>query len=757
MSLNSVKTKLTSIMRIEKRRVLSLVIVVVCSFIVALAMERVYSVGRTYIFGTIRGFLAGTGNLILYPEISMMTVYRTVILFILTFLLLMHFIIKIKVFYDIVFKYRYAIAAAVLLLLIANKIHFSSVAMYDYHIQPGYGSEFREPVFGWARPIRSDEWMVSTPVELSAQFPPDPYGQINLIARGTETENMPNGMAIGLATLAFPLNIFYLFGAEYGVSARWAGMLILTFMVTFEFAYIISGKNGLLGLVGACLITFSPFFQWWSYVIFITAGMGALVCYYYFINSGTMIKKILLAFGMVVFMSLFIVNLYPAWQVPAGYLYLGFAVWFTITNWDRVKTLKKLDYAIFGAAVLLIAAVVATYLHGSREYIAGISNTIYPGARHDSGGSLGFLDAMNRVMNGGVYSPMSVRRGFIYTNHSEFGGMYALFPLPLLFLSYMMIRKRTIDLLSIILIGYTVFIGSYVLIGWPTWLSAITLMANSASTRALDVVLYAQVFLLIRAMSQFSGEPDDELSGKDTSRDYAYKIARRRKENLLLLSAVAVAVLMTVIVISFSAVTFTTDLGTPFFVVTFIGFAIVIYSLFDRQRSRELFTAACLYMIMISTATLMMVHPVMKGLDAIYSKPLSAKVQELAQDPDEKWISLNGIVGSSFLIANGASTISSTNFYPNLDLWHMLDPNRHYEYAYNRYAVITVGLTNEENTSFELYHLDHLHIHFSVYDLEKAGVRFIDTPAPLGNYTGINFELLYNEGGSRIYSVSYEG
>ena len=756
MSTDNIKMKCANIIRLEKHKVLSLIIVIACSLIIAVSMERVYSVGRTFIFATIRGFINGTGTLNLFPEISMMTVYRTVILFCMAFFLLMHFIVKIKVFYDIVFKYRYAIAAAFLLLLIANKIHFSSVSMYDQYIQPGYGSEFVEPVFGQVRPIRSDEWLVSTPIELSAQFPPDPYGSINMIARGTATENMPNGMAINLATLAFPMNIFYLFGAEYGVSARWVGMLIMTFMVTFEFAYILSGKNRLLGVVGACLITFSPFFQWWSYVVFITAGMGALVCYYYFLNSGTLVKRILFAFGIVVFMSQFIVNLYPAWQVPVGYLYIGLAVWLTVDNLEKVKELKKRDYGIIGVAVIIIAAVVATYLHESREYIAGISNTIYPGVRRDNGGGQGFLDTMNRMINGGVYSPMSSRRDFIDTNICEFGGMYTLFPLPILFVSYMMIRKRAIDLLSIILIAYTVFIGSYVLIGWPAWLSGITLMSNSASSRAIDVMLFAQVFLLIRAMSGFTAETEEEPSDADRSHNYAYKIAKRRKENIVLLSSIGTALVMTYLVISFSRITFTTPLSTPFFIITFLGFAFVIYSLFERQRSKGLFMAACLYMIIISISTLMLVHPVMRGLDAIYSKPLSEKVQELAHDPDEKWISLNGIAGSSYLIANGASTISSVNFYPNLDLWYKLDPDRLYEYAYNRYAIVTVVLT-EEKTSFELMHLDHLHVHFSVHDLEKAGVKYIDTPAPLENYSGIEFTLLYNEGDSRIYSVSYEG
>ena len=736
-------------LKFERHKILSVVLTVLCSLVIAISLERVFSVGRTYIFGEVRAFINGTGALDLYPDVSMMTVTRVVFLFCIVFFLLLHIIVKINIFYEIAFKYRYAIATAVFFLLLVNKIHFSSIAMYDHYIQTGYGSKFVEPILGWARAIRSDEWLVSTPLHLSAQYDPDPFGRINMIARGTATENMPNGMAIGLATLAFPMNIFYLFGVEYGVSARWVGILILTFMVTFEFAYIISGKNKLLAVVGASLITFSPFFQWWSYVIFITAGMGALVCYYYFLNSNTITKRILYAFGIVVFISQFIVNLYPAWQIPAGYLFLGFAAWITVENRDKIREFKWQDYMIPGIAVILIAAVVAVYLHGSREYIAGISGTVYPGARHNNGGELGFAEMINKMMNGGVYSPMSPWRDFIYTNICEFGGIYTLFPIPLLFVSYMMIKKRNFDLLSIILITYTVFIGSYVLIGWPGWLSGITFMSYTASTRAMDVMLFAQVFLLIRAMSGFSAAPVDDEPGISGSKNF-------KKETVLLSSSLAAASLLTYIVIGFSRVTFTASLGAPFLIITFLGFSAVVYSLFDRQRRRSVFITACLYMIVISTATFIQVHPVMKGLDAIYSKPLSGKIRELAHDPDEKWISLHGIVGSSYLIANGASTISSTNFYPNLDLWYRLDPERIHEDEYNRYAVLTMELTSED-TSFDLLHMDHLHIKFSVNDLVKTGVKYIHSIAPLEKYTEIDFILLYNEGDSFIYSVNYEG
>lgn len=738
MGFADIKNDFSGMLKYKRHKALGIILVVLCSLLLSVIAQPAYAVlsGSGLIeTGTIGAYIA---------DFSLMNVYRAGIVFFASFFLLIHFIVDISVFYNAIFKYRYVLAVLLFLILVINQIHFSSVGMYHNYIQPDIRAEFGDPIFGTPRPIRSDEWAVTTPLQLSAQYDPEPYGQFNFIARGTATENMPFGMAMGFATMAFPLSVFYLLGVEYGVSARWVGLLIMTFMVTFEFMHVISRKNRLLAVAGACLITFSPLFQWWSYIIFIPAGIGALVCFYYFLNSDTKIKKLMFSFGIAVFLSMFIVNLYPAWQVPAGYLYLALAIWIASDNWGRVKRLGKIDYGFLAAAVVLIAAVVMTYLFASGEYMAGISATVYPGARIFTGGEE-FGSFINRMVNGGVFAPISAISTFANTNVCEFGGIYTLFPVPILFLSYMMIRKKVFDLFSTILIAYTVFIGSYIYLGWPEWLAQITLMSYSASSRALDVLLFSQVFLFIRAMSLFAPQKETR-SGK--SGFISVKAA---------VGAAAISVCLTFIAVSFFRTTFINPIGLRhliYFSVIFLGFAVVTYSLLDAKRDRRVFRVACLYLICMSCATWLTIHPIMKGLDAIYSKPLSVKITELAVYTNEKWISTDHVFyGPSFLIASGASTINSTGVYPNLELWHKLDPERKYEEIYNRYAHITVALTAGE-TSFELWGADHFLLNLSYNDLAVAGVKYIHTAEPLDDNGNVRLTLLYSEGGSMIYSVS---
>jgi len=744
MNLTAKLNTFVKIFKYEKHKMLSLIIVFLCSLTIAVLFERYNSLSFPYIWS-----LIGTSQLFTeffsFSDIfSLFFLYRFILFFSITFFILLHFIINISVFYDIVYRYRYLIAVLLFLVLVINKVHFSSVAMFNAYIQPGYGSDFINPFFNNPHPIRSDEWLVTTPVQLSAGFGTEPLGRFNDVLRGTATVNMPNGVAINLASLAFPMSLFYIFGAEYFVSARWVGFLIITFMVSFEFSYIISGKKRLIGAVGACLITFSPFFQWWSYVYFITSGLGALVCLYYFINSETTLKKLLLSFGVVMFISQFIVTLYPAWQVPAGYLYFGIAVWMVAANWNKVKTFKKIDYGIIALGIVLIATVVGTYVLYSREYIEAISNTVYPGTRISTGGELSIRDFANRTILGGIFGPLEASRVVTGgSNVCEFGGFFTLFPVPLLFVSYMIIKKRVPDFLSIFLIAFSLILGSYVFIGWPEWLSKLTLMSFSISTRAIDIIIFAQVFLLIRAMSRFTKVSEEENN--------------RLKTGLLAWSTV-IGFCMIIIVERLARKTFIIlpdPIYPGYLIASFIGFTAIIYSLLDFQRNKKIFTFACLYMIILSCITWFNIHPMSKGLDVIYSKPLSAKISELATDTDEKWVSLQGIVGSSYLIANGASTITSVNIYPNLDLWYKLDPDRIYENEYNRYAVITAELTGNK-TSFALHASDHMHIKLSYDDLKQAGVKYIHTTGWLDWRDDIKFDLIYNEGGARIYSVNYE-
>ncbi len=161
----------------------------------------------------------------------------------------------------------------------------------------------------------------------------------------------------------------------------------------------------------------------------------------------------------------------------------------------------------------------------------------------------------------------------------------------------------------------------------------------------------------------------------------------------------------------------------------------------------------------LSIFTGIYVFPIMKGFDAIFSKPVAQEIQKICEEePDAKWItSGGGIVLSGYNVACGAPTVNSVNTYPNMKLWKKLDKNSQYEDIYNRYAHIDVELTSEE-TSFELIQADYMKINLSYEDIAKTEAEYLLTMEELEFEENpyVEFEVIYEAKHMYIYHMIYE-
>ena len=150
----------------------------------------------------------------------------------------------------------------------------------------------------------------------------------------------------------------------------------------------------------------------------------------------------------------------------------------------------------------------------------------------------------------------------------------------------------------------------------------------------------------------------------------------------------------------------------------------------------------------------MTVHPVMKGLGVVYSKPFAKEVASIVEnEPDARWVMLNDIVRPNFLIACGARTINSTNFIPNTGMWEKLELEE-YEEIYNRYAHVAIELT-EENSSMELIGMDAIRVKLNYNQLKDMDVDYIVSMVEVEDKAEVSFDEIYNESGIIIYKVVY--
>ncbi len=658
-------------------------------------------------------------------------IYKVVLfseLFMLAFVFaLLHIFFLIKPLYEKIYRFRWIIAACALIFCTANRLNGDSLAVYDQLVQPNSGSEYVEPVIGEERSIRSDEFLVESPSKLAASFSDEPFGLYNNIQRGTKTVNLYGAYLnpLEIARAPFMLGFGFL-PLEYAYSFSWYGPIILLFMVSFELCYLIARKRKILSFAGACLIGLSPFYLWWSLPSFILWAQASILCIYYFIKLRKTLGKIICAAGFGISFANFVLYLYPAWIVPMAYVALAFIIWIIHENKRDFKALRWFHFLIFALGVCLAGLLVLLYLRSISDYVTAISNTVYPGERHDAGGyGLPFIFNYFRTYMYGISD---------IGNASEFSAILSFFPIPLIagLITLVKSKKKKKDWLIILLLIVNAVFIIFCTAGFPLALAKISLLSRSTAVRVVPILALTQVYLMMRVLS--------------------------RKENKRLLHpviAAAIGVVTAVIAYKYCESTAPGYLSLFWTVVSFaviIVFSLVLLSS-SKERSKNILAGV---LAVISIVTAFTIRPVSIGLDAIYSKPVAQEIQRIVkEDPDADWIAYGGgYLLSGYSVACGAPTINSTNIYPNMELWTELDPEGKYEDVYNRYAHVNVVFVEDE-TSFELNLDDAMTVYINYDDLEKIGCRYVLSVVPLdgGDGSSIQFDQIYSEDSIYIYEV----
>lgn len=312
--------------------------------------------------------------------------YRAFILFFVVFFLSMHFVYPVKKIYDFMFKYRWYIGIGLLLFVTLFKINGDSMAYYTMTIQGDKVDALSYPIFGKIRTIRSDEFLVGNPGILASAMDVHPFTKYNSILRGTDTLNIISGVYAGLAMIAYqPWKlIFTILPLENAFSFYFYFVPVFAFLFCTELYYILS-KNKLIAFTGATMTIFSSYFLWWGFPNYLLSGTATLVFFYKFINEHNLKKQIIFGLLIALSFSVFICNLYPAWQVPVGYVYLAIGIWMIKENFKQIKNMSKKQWLLLFTAFMVCVVFVLSYFISTKEYIQIINQTVYPGKRVEYG------------------------------------------------------------------------------------------------------------------------------------------------------------------------------------------------------------------------------------------------------------------------------------------------------------------------------------------------------------------------------------
>ena len=634
-------------------------------------------------------------------------------------------------FLDFIYKYRYFIAIVLVVIGVLFSLHGSSISLWNTVYNTGVTDN--GILFGNWRPIRSDEWAVTTPLIFS-QFH-NGFEIFTDIIRGlpnTEVFSLYGLPVLNILEIFRPFHLGYLLlGFEKGLSFFWVGRFIALFLVTFEFAMIITNKNKRLSVIAAFMVSLAPNVQWWfatnGIVELFVFGELALILLYKYMNTENFKSRVLMLFFMMICAGGYIFILYPAYQIPMFYAFLFLAIYIIIDNRKKCKITKKDIISII--IMLLVFISLMTYAFTiTKETILTTLNTVYPGSRTENGGGA-FRKYISYIGNIFLpYKELGLQRPTV-----EEAAMFGLFPVGIITSILYMVKTKKKDLFAILLFIPYIILGIFAIVGFPDFLAKITLLSFSLPERPLLAIGFIDILLLVRSLS---------LTEKSIK---WWKAA------------------ITSCILSFVLVLLC-HLLNPAYIGIYscaLLFAMCCYLFFfaleyNTKYGKYLFTIGIIGTMLIAGFT---VNPIVHGTDMIVNSKILKAVEKQNNEDEGLWlVDAIGFPGPNYLVMAGAPTINSTHAYPNLEFCKKLDPEWKYEKVYNRYAHIYIEVVEKEAPEkFVLISPDTYHIYITADELKTLNIKYIFTVRIMEEFDNENvaFDLIYDVDTYRIYKVNY--
>ena len=643
------------------------------------------------------------------------------------------------------FKYRYVIAALLLVILVVCRVSGTSIGMLT-NLLGGEAGDY----LGVPRNIRRDEWVVNTPLALSQAY--SGYSSVSSLASG-------GGLDLTLvyaqpcwdfSTLFRPFLWGYLLlPSEYGLSFFWCGRLVCLFMVSFEFGRFITDDRRRIALVYAIFITFSPLVQWWfavnSVAEMLIFSQLFILLFRGFLAKSTLRPMLLHALGIAYCAAAFVLGLYPAWQVLL--VYVMFAACLVLLIRYLRSAPGKRDILIHALVFItaIACAVVAVLLVVMSSYgtITAVTSSEYPGSRLETGGGLfNYLFAYALVL----VAPIDPTP--ILPNACEKAGMFSLFPLGII-LGIVAVYKKRDGIVIALLVVEALFL-LFGIIGFPAPLAKVLLLSNVTPQRLVFGTGVIDIILLCRGMSLLSRIFDGaHADGREES--------RLAPAALVALFVFAGALLGGIAVHCASVSSMPTmRLLVKVFTALFIALSVftVLRVCFARDdKQHPLLCVAALVML-----TGLMVNPVQLGLSRFDETPLATAIEQQVQedagnDDGSLWVADDSIIAQA-CIAYGVPTLNSVALYPHIDVWEPIDSEGKFKEVYNRYAHVKIQPTSGE-LEFELTVADGFTVHLDTASIKTLGISNWVSKDDLTQFSDdiVHFELAKDAGPYKVYRV----
>lgn len=637
---------------------------------------------------------------------------------------------------DFIYRWRYAIALGILVICVVFNVSGSSIHSWTDWIQ----TDADGVLAGTERSIRSDEWALNTAFAISQtnDSSGEAFSYYSNIIRGTSTDTfiVYGQPVLDIAEIFRPFHWGYLlFGASRGLSFFWCARLLALILASFELGMLITKQKRLLSLTLSGMISFSSLLQWWfainGLVEMLVFSFYAVVILHKYMHTRKYGIRALYALLLTECACGFVFTFYPAWMVPIGYLLAGMGLWVIISSRKSFHFEARKDIPLIGMFIFLTAAGLSyVLLYKSWDTVQSTLNTVYPGHRLTID-AISWQNIGAYVMN--LFTPLYDMT--YVSNNVECSSVISFMPLGAVLCIWGMVRNKRADSFSVLLLIVSVPLTVFTFVGMNETAAHLTGLSFSTPFRTLPILHLLHLLLLFRAVVLMKNGMSWITSGT--------------------ISAITCAIIL-IAAKACSAGYLHPKMLAAAGALLFLMLLFLLRS--TRNINMQLLFGTCAAVTI--TLSGVYVNPLQQGIDEVTESTEYQMVCAVtASDPNGLWI----VEDFPYPITNlpitaGAPTINSTNVYPAMDRWKLLDPGHSMEDIYNRYAHILINLTQDKTQFVEGASPDSFTLNLNYEDLQKLNVKYIFTDRDLSEYAGdlVSFTELDHKDNIWIYRVDYK-
>ena len=584
-------------------------------------------------------------------------------------------------------KYRYLIALILLIMLVAGKFTGSSIGYYDNILKGNTESYVESTLLGQPQGIRGDEWATEKPYYFAQIMAKEKLEYFNskLAFKGADMVVSAFSPVKDIIIVARPdLWGFLFLPKDYAFSFYWVSRLLLLFMASFEMLRILTKKYKY-AVIGATCIVFAPPVQWWlsqTLMIMLMAGNYAIVCLNRTIRSSSLKEKLVFTFLMFWFAFIYILTMYPAFQVPLAYIYIGILAILWRDN-KEYKILSKNNLIVAFFMSIPFVALLIRFFNMSSPAMNIILQTHYPGNSRPWV-NLPWDFELYSIIN--LFTSTVAHPDFLNASEiSQFWNFAVFLIVPILF------TKKSIRLQYIpakILFGISS--GLFIISKLPEIyiLNKISLLSFTYPSRMTVAFGYGFMLSLILYLSEVDDSGEIQHSNK--------RITANPISIVLGTSIVAVSIISDNIRLYFQK-NFSSAyiLIIPCVFFTYMGYLLISEKKENIRKFNVLF-------ILLSLFSTILVNPLTYGTSSMFDKTTMREIRKLDEKDNGRWMVSGSPTISNLVTAQGVARVSGTYYYPDFDMMSVIDKDSKFDDLYNQFAHIDMRLTDEKDISIDI-------------------------------------------------------